>query len=106
MYPNGLRPFNDARFSLRKAYACKFVEKKLICFVLDWMYNYLMLHYIYLRLKGMADSKEFASEVFVALSRRRHINPDDGVTKEQLKEFWEEMTDQNFDSRLRIFFDM
>ncbi|KAG2598042.1 hypothetical protein PVAP13_5KG372500 [Panicum virgatum] len=55
---------------------------------------------------GMADSKEFASEVFVALSRRRHINPDDGVLKEQLKEFWEEMTDQNFDSRLRIFFDM
>ncbi|KAL6608038.1 hypothetical protein ACP70R_041101 [Stipagrostis hirtigluma subsp. patula] len=55
---------------------------------------------------GMAESKEFASEVFVALARRRHINPDDGVTKEQLKEFWEEMTDQNFDSRLRIFFDM
>ncbi|PUZ56427.1 hypothetical protein GQ55_5G299700 [Panicum hallii var. hallii] len=55
---------------------------------------------------GMADSKEFASELFVALSRRRHINPDDGVAKEQLKEFWEEMTDQNFDSRLRIFFDM
>uniref|UniRef100_A0A0D9WHG9 FAD-binding FR-type domain-containing protein n=1 Tax=Leersia perrieri TaxID=77586 RepID=A0A0D9WHG9_9ORYZ len=55
---------------------------------------------------GMADSKEFASEVFVALARRRSINPDDGITKEQLKEFWEEMTDQNFDSRLRIFFDM
>uniref|UniRef100_J3M7Z3 FAD-binding FR-type domain-containing protein n=2 Tax=Oryza brachyantha TaxID=4533 RepID=J3M7Z3_ORYBR len=55
---------------------------------------------------GMADSKEFASEVFVALARRRSINPDDGVTKEQLKEFWEEMTDQNFDARLRIFFDM
>ncbi|ONM32243.1 Putative respiratory burst oxidase homolog protein H [Zea mays] len=54
----------------------------------------------------MADSNEFASEVFVALARRTHINPDDGVTKEQLKQFWEEMTDQNFDSRLRIFFDM
>jgi hypothetical protein len=65
-----------------------------------------MLDYLRVRLKGMADSKEFASEVFVALARRRHINPDDGVTKEQLKEFWEEMTDQNFDSRLRIFFDM
>ncbi|XP_034597732.2 putative respiratory burst oxidase homolog protein H [Setaria viridis] len=55
---------------------------------------------------GMADSKDFACEVFAALARRRHINPDDGVTKEQLKEFWEDMTDQNFDSRLRIFFDM
>uniref|UniRef100_A0A0D3G8R0 EF-hand domain-containing protein n=1 Tax=Oryza barthii TaxID=65489 RepID=A0A0D3G8R0_9ORYZ len=55
---------------------------------------------------GMADSKEFASEVFVALARRRSIKPEDGITKEQLKEFWEELTDQNFDSRLRIFFDM
>ncbi|PNT71083.1 hypothetical protein BRADI_2g22820v3 [Brachypodium distachyon] len=54
----------------------------------------------------MADSKEFASEVFVALSRRRKIEPADGITKEQLKEFWEEMSDNNFDSRLRIFFDM
>uniref|UniRef100_A0A0E0C9Z0 FAD-binding FR-type domain-containing protein n=1 Tax=Oryza meridionalis TaxID=40149 RepID=A0A0E0C9Z0_9ORYZ len=55
---------------------------------------------------GMGDSKEFAGELFVALARRRNLEPEDGVTKEQLKEFWEEMTDQNFDSRLRIFFDM
>ena len=54
----------------------------------------------------MGDSKEFAGELFVTLSRRRHIEPEAGVNKEQLKEFWEEMTDQNFDSRLRIFFDM
>lgn len=56
--------------------------------------------------QGMGDSKEFACELFVALARRRHLEPEDGITKEQLKEFWEEMTDQNFDSRLRIFFDM
>ncbi|KAG0540039.1 hypothetical protein BDA96_03G374400 [Sorghum bicolor] len=55
---------------------------------------------------GMGDSKEFAGELFVALARRRNLEPEDGITKEQLKEFWEEMTDQNFDSRLRIFFDM
>ncbi|TVU36724.1 hypothetical protein EJB05_18669 [Eragrostis curvula] len=55
---------------------------------------------------GMADSKEFAGELFAALARRRNLEPEDGITKEQLKEFWEEMTDQNFDSRLRIFFDM
>ncbi|ONM36608.1 respiratory burst oxidase1 [Zea mays] len=55
---------------------------------------------------GMGDSKEFAGELFVALARRRSLEPEDGITKEQLKEFWEEMTDQNFDSRLRIFFDM
>jgi hypothetical protein len=56
--------------------------------------------------QGMGDSKEFAGELFVALARRRNLEPEDGITKEQLKEFWEEMTDQNFDSRLRIFFDM
>jgi hypothetical protein len=61
---------------------------------------------LYFLTEGMAESKEFAAEVFVALARRIHINPDDGVTKEQLKQFWEEMTDQDFDSRLRIFFDM
>ncbi|RCV28019.1 hypothetical protein SETIT_5G372100v2 [Setaria italica] len=55
---------------------------------------------------GMGDSKEFAGELFVSLARRRNVEPEDGITKEQLKEFWEEMTDQNFDSRLRIFFDM
>ncbi|XP_074585780.1 putative respiratory burst oxidase homolog protein H [Curcuma longa] len=55
---------------------------------------------------GMAESKEFAEELFVALARRRNMEPDDGITKDELKEFWEEMTDQNFDSRLQIFFDM
>jgi hypothetical protein len=54
----------------------------------------------------MADSKEFAGEVFVAMARRRKIDPDQGLSKEQLKEFWEEMSDNNFDARLRIFFDM
>ena len=62
--------------------------------------------WIFLASKGMGDSKEFAGELFVALARRRNLEPEDGITKEQLKEFWEEMTDQNFDSRLRIFFDM
>ncbi|XP_078179911.1 putative respiratory burst oxidase homolog protein H [Carex rostrata] len=55
---------------------------------------------------GMSESKDFAGELFVALARRRNINPQNGVTKDELKLFWEEMTDQNFDSRLRIFFDM
>lgn len=55
---------------------------------------------------GMGDSKEFAGEVFVALARRRNLEPENGITKDELKQFWEEMTDKNFDSRLRIFFDM
>ncbi|WOK95525.1 respiratory burst oxidase [Canna indica] len=55
---------------------------------------------------GMAESKEFAGKLFEALARRRNLNPENGITKEELNEFWKEMTDQNFDSRLRIFFDM
>ncbi|KAG6494129.1 putative respiratory burst oxidase homolog protein H [Zingiber officinale] len=55
---------------------------------------------------GMAESKEFAEELFVTLARRRNLEPENGITKDELKEFWEEMTDQNFDSRLQIFFDM
>ncbi|XP_072954122.1 putative respiratory burst oxidase homolog protein H [Typha angustifolia] len=55
---------------------------------------------------GMGDSKEFAGELFIALARRRNLEAADGIDIIQLKEFWEEMTDQNFDSRLRIFFDM
>jgi phosphoserine phosphatase len=56
-------------------------------------------------ISGMAE-KEFAGELFVALARRCNVEPTNGITKEELKEFWEEMTDQNFDSRLKIFFDM
>ncbi|OMO91379.1 Cytochrome b245, heavy chain [Corchorus olitorius] len=55
---------------------------------------------------GMGDSKEFAEGVFNALARRRRINPDDGITKEELQSFWQEMTNQDLDSRLQIFFDM
>ncbi|XVE59167.1 hypothetical protein DITRI_Ditri05aG0023900 [Diplodiscus trichospermus] len=55
---------------------------------------------------GMGDSKEFAEGVFDALSRRKNISPQDGVTKEQLYSFWQEMTNQDLDSRLQIFFDM
>ncbi|KAK8605022.1 hypothetical protein V6N13_082481 [Hibiscus sabdariffa] len=52
------------------------------------------------------DSKEFAEGVFDALARRNGLNPEDGITKEQLHSFCQEMTDQDLDSRLQIFFDM
>ncbi|KAK6246980.1 hypothetical protein QUC31_018545 [Theobroma cacao] len=55
---------------------------------------------------GMGDSKEFAGGVFDALARRKKINPDDGITKEELQSFWQDMTNQDLDSRLQIFFDM
>ncbi|XP_076948307.1 respiratory burst oxidase homolog protein C-like [Bidens hawaiensis] len=51
------------------------------------------------------DSKEFAVELFDALSRRRNIT-DGNINKAQLKEFWDQISDQSFDSRLQTFFDM
>ncbi|KAK4436726.1 Respiratory burst oxidaseprotein C [Sesamum alatum] len=51
------------------------------------------------------ESKEFAGELFDALARRRNISGD-SITKAQLKEFWEQISDQSFDSRLQTFFDM
>ncbi|KAG6478106.1 respiratory burst oxidase homolog protein C-like [Zingiber officinale] len=54
---------------------------------------------------GMKESTEFAGELFDALSRRRNITGD-MITKAELTEFWDQITDQSFDSRLQTFFDM
>ncbi|KAJ4954152.1 hypothetical protein NE237_030984 [Protea cynaroides] len=54
---------------------------------------------------GMKDSKEFALELFDALSRRRRMKIEK-ISKEELYEFWSQITDESFDSRLQIFFDM
>ncbi|KAH9621911.1 hypothetical protein KSS87_022414 [Heliosperma pusillum] len=54
---------------------------------------------------GMMDSKEFALGMFDALARRKRqrINK---VCKEELHDFWLQLSDQSFDARLQIFFDM
>ncbi|OMO79650.1 Cytochrome b245, heavy chain [Corchorus capsularis] len=54
---------------------------------------------------GMKDSKEFALEMFDALSRRRRLKVEK-ICKDELYEYWSQITDQSFDSRLQIFFDM
>ncbi|CAI9113785.1 OLC1v1014461C2 [Oldenlandia corymbosa var. corymbosa] len=51
------------------------------------------------------DSKDFAEELFDALGRRRNITGD-SIDKAHLKEFWDQISDQSFDSRLQTFFDM
>lgn len=50
-------------------------------------------------------SKDFALGLFDALARRRNMTGE-VIDKTILKEFWEQISDQNFDSRLMIFFDM
>ncbi|OWM76300.1 hypothetical protein CDL15_Pgr009946 [Punica granatum] len=51
------------------------------------------------------ESKEFANGLFRALAQRRNIYGD-SINKEQLREFWEQIADESFDSRLQTFFDM
>ncbi|CAK8539339.1 unnamed protein product [Lathyrus sativus] len=54
---------------------------------------------------GMGDSKEFGLEIFDALNRKRRMKVDK-INKDELRQFWLQITDQSFDSRLLIFFNM
>ncbi|XWS25753.1 hypothetical protein CRYUN_Cryun27aG0094800 [Craigia yunnanensis] len=54
---------------------------------------------------GMNQSKEFAGELFQALARRHNVTGD-LINKVQLKRFWDQISDESFDSRLQTFFDM
>ena len=46
----------------------------------------------------MTESKEFALELFDTLSRRRQMQVDK-INKEELREIWQQITDNSFDSR-------
>ncbi|XP_059644005.1 respiratory burst oxidase homolog protein C-like [Cornus florida] len=50
-------------------------------------------------------SKEFAGVLFDALARRRNI-VGDSINKAQLKDFWDQISDQSFDTRIQTFLDM
>lgn len=54
----------------------------------------------------MKESKEFAEELFDALARRRCIDGTNGVTLKELRGFWEDISNNDLDTRLHIFFDM
>lgn len=51
------------------------------------------------------NEKEFAGELFDALARRRGIVTGT-ITKAELRDFWEQLSDQSFDARIQTFFDM
>lgn len=55
---------------------------------------------------GMGDSKEFATELYETLARRRNVDASNGITIDEMRMFWEDMTSQDIDARLQIFFDM
>jgi respiratory burst oxidase len=48
---------------------------------------------------------EFAAELFDALARRRNISGD-SISMAELLEFWDQISDTSFDSRLQTFFEM
>ncbi|XP_022944089.1 putative respiratory burst oxidase homolog protein H [Cucurbita moschata] len=52
------------------------------------------------------DSTYFAHELFDVLSRRNNVEPEKGITLQQLKVFWEELDKDDLDTRLEIFFDL
>uniref|UniRef100_A0A9I9DM20 Respiratory burst oxidase homolog protein H n=1 Tax=Cucumis melo TaxID=3656 RepID=A0A9I9DM20_CUCME len=52
------------------------------------------------------DSKDFAGELFDTLMRRRRLCLGGGITLEELHGFWEDITNQDMDFRLQIFFEM
>ncbi|CAN6556836.1 unnamed protein product [Malus baccata var. baccata] len=52
------------------------------------------------------ESKEFAGELFDALARRRIICEKGGITLEELRLFWEDITNEDMEARLQIFFDI
>ncbi|PON82525.1 Respiratory burst oxidase [Trema orientale] len=53
---------------------------------------------------GMRESKEFAIQLFDALAHPRGITSA-SLLKDELREFWEQITDKSFDVRLETFFD-
>ncbi|TVU00335.1 hypothetical protein EJB05_54230, partial [Eragrostis curvula] len=53
---------------------------------------------------GIKETK-FAGELFDALARRHNISGD-SITKAEVHEFWDQISDTSFDSRLQTFFDM
>ncbi|XP_050371359.1 putative respiratory burst oxidase homolog protein H [Argentina anserina] len=55
---------------------------------------------------GGRESKDFACQLFDALCRRRNLCATEGITFEELRLFWEDLTNEDTESRLQLFFDM
>lgn len=51
------------------------------------------------------ESMAYAEKLFDTLARQRGIQGC-SINKIQMREFWDRISDQSFDSRLKTFFDM
>ncbi|KAG9150878.1 hypothetical protein Leryth_003010 [Lithospermum erythrorhizon] len=79
------------------------ITKNFILFRLCDGFDFLIIVMVMIGMNK--ESKDFALELFDALSRRHNISGG-LVNKAQLKEFWDRISDQSFDTRLQTFFDM
>lgn len=70
-----------------------------------WRMIFMVFYFLFCIGMG-GDSKDFAGELFDALTRRRKICAQSGIDKEELKMFWEDITNHDLETRLQIFFDM
>ncbi|CAH8363102.1 unnamed protein product [Eruca vesicaria subsp. sativa] len=92
------------KFIATKTAAWPAVEQRFDKLSLDS--NGLLLSSKFWECLGMnKESKDFADQLFRALARRNNISGD-AITKEQLRLFWEQISDESFDAKLQVFFDM
>ncbi|CAH8295699.1 unnamed protein product [Eruca vesicaria subsp. sativa] len=81
------------------------IGKKKLSLNALWLHKFSFEFINWYTLLAGINSEDFALALFDALARRQNITGD-VITKDQLQVFWEQINDHDFDSRLRIFFDM
>ncbi|RDX59656.1 putative respiratory burst oxidase-like protein H, partial [Mucuna pruriens] len=98
----GLR-FLDRTVTGKEADAWKSIEKRFVLHAIDGKLSKDKFG----TCMGMgAESKDFAGELYEALARRRKIYAENGITLDEVRVFWEDMTNKDLESRLQVFFDM
>jgi respiratory burst oxidase len=76
-----------------------------VCLSIDSSTERLIDPSIVYGVRAAMKDADFAVELFDALARRRNISGD-SISKAELLEFWDQICDTSFDSRLQTFFDM
>lgn len=109
----GLRFISQATATADQKYLWEAVENR---FKRLASYDNMLARSNFAECIGMMDSKEFANELFDALVRRKSQQQDmmilshsqqhcfHCISKDELYEYWLQITDKSFDSRMRIFF--
>ncbi|OIV98637.1 hypothetical protein TanjilG_12760 [Lupinus angustifolius] len=95
--------FLDRTVAGKKGDAWKSIEK---CFVQHAIDGKISKEKFGICVGMGAESKDFAEELFEALARRRNISVANGATLDQVRVFWEDMSNKDLESRFQLFFDM